>query len=170
MNTPERSQGPGGPPHGGTKKIREVVPADRDALVDIWRRAVHATHAFLAPADIDQLVEPARAYLTADDTRLWVLADEADRPVGFMGLEGNEVASLFLAPEVHRRGGGRRLIAHAAALLGELTVAVNEQNVGGVRFYEACGFVTERRSHVDDAGRPYPLLFMRRPADMIRIR
>jgi putative acetyltransferase len=81
-----------------------------------------------------------------------------------MGLEGSEVESLFLAPEIHRRGGGRRLIAHAADLRGELTVVVNEQNTGAVRFYEACGFVAERRSDTDDEGRPFPTLFMRRPA------
>ena len=28
-------------------------------------------------------------------------------------------------------------------------------------FYEACEFVVERRSELDDQGRPYPLLHMR---------
>jgi putative acetyltransferase len=69
--------------------------------------------------------------------------------------------SLFLAPEFHRRGGGWRLVEHARALRGELTVDVNEQNTPAVAFYKACGFVVERRSELDDAGRPYPLLHMR---------
>jgi putative acetyltransferase len=71
--------------------------------------------------------------------------------------------SLFLAPQFHRRGGGRRLVQHAQALYGELTVDVNEQNAAARAFYEACGFVVEGRSEHDDQGRPYPLLHLRLP-------
>ncbi|HEU4672759.1 MAG TPA: acetyltransferase [Candidatus Limnocylindrales bacterium] len=144
--------------------IRPARPTDRTGLVEVWLRSVRATHAFLAPEEIDALIEPSREYLTADEPELWVLVDSADSPVGFMGLAGNEVESLFLAPEVHRRGWGRRLVRHAQALRGELTVAVNEQNTGAVRFYEACGFRLEDRSELDGDGRPFPLLFMRLPA------
>jgi putative acetyltransferase len=69
--------------------------------------------------------------------------------------------SLLLAPEFHRRGGGRRLLTHAQALHGELTVDVNEQNDAACRFYLACGFVVEGRSELDDDGRPFPLLHLR---------
>lgn len=143
--------------------VRRSRPDDRPLLVDVWLRSVRASHTFLTPAQIDGLIEPARGYLVSDEAELWVVADAADLPVGFMGLASNEVESLFLAPEVHRRGLGRRLIEHAAALRGALIVVVNEQNVAAVRFYEACGFVVERRSEVDDAGRPFPILHMRRP-------
>jgi putative acetyltransferase len=71
------------------------------------------------------------------------------------------VESLFLAPEFHKRGGGRRLIEHARARHDELTVDVNEQNTAAVAFYRACGFIVEGRSELDDDGRPYPLLHMR---------
>jgi putative acetyltransferase len=50
-------------------------------------------------------------------------------------------------------------------LRGELTVDVNEQNTGAVAFYEACGFVVEGRSALDESGRAYPLLHMRLPPD-----
>jgi putative acetyltransferase len=40
-------------------------------------------------------------------------------------------------------------------------VDVNEQNVAARGFYEACGFVVEGRSEVDDQERPYPLLHLR---------
>jgi putative acetyltransferase len=149
----------------GAMAIRRATSADRSGLVDIWLRSVQATHAFLTPHDIDELVGPTSAYLTSDAPELWVVTDASDEPVGFMGLADNEVDSLFLAPEVHRRGVGRSLIAHAAALRGELTVLVNEQNEGAVRFYESCGFTVDGRSDVDDDGRPFPILSMRRPAD-----
>ena len=76
-------------------------------------------------------------------------------------MAGAVMESLFLAPEFHRRGGGRRLVEHARARHSELTVDVNEQNAAAVDFYHACGFVVEGRSEEDGTGRPYPLLHMR---------
>jgi putative acetyltransferase len=60
-----------------------------------------------------------------------------------MGMAGPKMESLFLGPEFHRRGGGRRLIEHARARHGGLTVDVNEQNTAAVAFYEACGFFVD---------------------------
>jgi putative acetyltransferase len=43
-----------------------------------------------------------------------------------------------------------------------LLVDVNEQNPEARCFYEALGFVVERRSPLDAHGLPFPLLHMRR--------
>lgn len=142
-------------------RIERAGPGDRDELVDIWLRSVRATHDFLSEEDIQSLLPPSREYLRSDEAELFVLRDESNSLMGFMGMDGSDVAALFLAPEHHRRGGGRRLIQFALQLLGELTVSVNEQNPGATRFYEACGFVVESRSETDGDGRPYPLLHMR---------
>ena len=144
--------------------IRRANPTDRDVLVDIWLRSVRATHTFLSEEDILSLLPATRDYLTSDEPELWVLCADSGAIMGFMGMSGSEIAALFLAPEFHGRGGGRRLIRHAQELRGELTVDVNEQNAAARRFYEACGFVVEGRSELDDAGRPFPLLHLRLPA------
>jgi putative acetyltransferase len=141
--------------------IRRAVPTDRDILVDVWLRSVRATHTFLSEEDIQSLLPLVRDYLTSDEPEFWVLCSDSGAIMGFMGLSGSKMESLFLAPEFHGRGGGRRLVRHAQELRGELTVDVNEQNPAAHRFYEACGFVVEGRSEVDDAGRPFPLLHMR---------
>ena len=142
-------------------RIRRANPTDRDVLVDIWLRSVRATHTFLSEKDIQSLLPAARDYLTSDEPELWVLCADSGAIMGFMGMSGSNMESLFLAPEFHRRGAGRRLVRHAQALHGELTVDVNEQNAAARGFYEACGFVAEGRSELDDQGRPYPLLHMR---------
>jgi putative acetyltransferase len=141
--------------------IRRAMPADRDALVDIWLRSVRATHAFLSAEDIQSLLPPTRDYLISDEPELWVLCSDSGAVMGFMGMSGSKMEALFLAPEFHGRGGGRRLVRHAQERYGELTTDVNEQNPAARRFYEACGFVVEGRSELDDAGRPFPLLHMR---------
>ena len=142
-------------------QIRRAVPNDRDVLLDVWLRSVEATHAFVSDSDIQAFKPLVRDYLASNDTEFWVLCDGDGAVAGFMGLAGSRMESLFLAPEFHRRGGGRLLVAHAQSLHGELIVDVNEQNAAAVAFYESCGFVTEGRSELDDSGRPYPLLHMR---------
>jgi putative acetyltransferase len=145
--------------------IRRAVPADGETLADIWLRSVRATHDFLSEADVRSLLPHVRDYLSAPESELWVLCSDSGAVMGFMGMAGSKMEALFLAPEFHRRGGGRRLVRHARELRGELTVDVNEQNPAARRFYEACGFVVEGRSETDDAGRPFPLLHMRLKAE-----
>ncbi len=142
------------------KKIRLSTPEDSAALAAIWRASVRATHDFLLDADfrsIDTLV--SEHYLPA--TRVWVALDDQGAPRGFMGLTGAHVDALFIDPASRGLGIGRRLLTHAAALQGKLTVDVNEQNAQAVGFYAHMGFTVTGRSPLDDAGRPYPLLHMR---------
>jgi putative acetyltransferase len=141
--------------------IRQAIPTDRDALLDVWLRSVRATHTFLSEEDIQGLLPLVRDYLASPEAELWMLCSDAGAVMGFMGMSGSKMEALFLAPEFHRLGGGRRLVRHAQELRGELTVDVNEQNPAACRFYEACGFVVEGRAELDSSGRPFPLLHMR---------
>ena len=141
--------------------IRRAGPTDREVLLDIWLRSVRATHTFLSEDDIQSFYPLVRDYLASAESEFWVLCSDSGEIMGFMGLSGSKMESLFLAPEFHRCGGGRRLVRHAQELRGELTVDVNEQNPAACRFYEACGFVVEGRSELDSTGRRFPLLHMR---------
>ena len=100
-----------------------------------------------------------RGYL-ASDAELWA-AERDGRPAGFMGLDGDEIVSLFVDPSVHRGRVGRALMTHAQAR-GATWLGVNEQNPGAVAFYERLGFVVTDRAERDSAGRPFPILTMRR--------
>jgi putative acetyltransferase len=141
--------------------IRRAISTDREVLLDVWLRSVRATHAFLSEGDLQSMIPQVRDFLASSVPEFWVLCDDAGATMGFMGMSGSKMESLFLAPEFHRRGGGRRLVKHAQTLHGELAVDVNEQNAAARSFYEACGFVVEGRSELDDQGLPYPLLHMR---------
>lgn len=148
--------------------IRRSIATDRDVLLDLWLRSVRATHTFVSEEDIRSMIPQVRDYLASSETEFWVPCDESGTIMGFMGMSGSRMESLFLAPEFLRRGIGRRLVEHARTLRGELTVDVNEQNSAARAFYEACGFVVEGRSELDDEGRPYPLLHMRLPQQQTR--
>jgi putative acetyltransferase len=146
------------------RQIRRARAADYDTLVALWERSVRATHEFLTETDIGALRPLVREALSDDALELWVLTETTDVPIGFMGLAGHDIAALFLEPARRGQGGGRRLVAHAQGLRdGHLTVDVNEQNPAARGFYEALGFVVVGRSPLDDGGRPFPILHMRRP-------
>jgi putative acetyltransferase len=141
--------------------VRPAVATDREALFDVWWSSVCATHGFVREEDLRAMIPLVREYLCSESTEFWVLCDDAGTVMGFMGMSGSSMESLFLAPRFHRQGGGRRLVEYAQARHAELTVDVNEQNTAACGFYQACGFVVEGRSPVDGQGRAYPLLHLR---------
>jgi putative acetyltransferase len=141
-------------------RIRRAVSADHDDLIDIWVRAVRATHGSLDEAAIQELLA-AVCHSALSNIELWILCPRWSGPVGFMGLRGASVEALFIAPEWIGLGGGTRLLNHARALKGRLRVEVNRQNPGATRFYRACGFEIVDRFDMDSDGKPYPILKMR---------
>ena len=136
--------------------FRSSRPEDADALLRIWCDSVDATHHFLAPAD-RAAIEPLVAHYVR--TAPLLVAWRASDPVGFMGVSDHNIDSLFLAPDARGRGIGRALAERVAR---PTTVAVNEQNEAAVGFYRRMGFERTGRSELDEDGRPYPLLYMRR--------
>src|SRR5262249_45036891 len=145
--------------------LRRMRPSDRDALLALWERSVRATHGFLVEDDIAFYRPLVAEYLAGDTLELWVVADEADQPMGFVALSPGAIDALFLDPAQRGKGHGRRLVAHAQDVLGgPLAVDVNEQNAAARGFYESLGFVVIGRSSHDGLGRPHPLLHMRREA------
>ena len=141
-------------------RIREARTDDESTLLDIWLRSVRATHDFLSEEDIQFFFPLVRDH-ALPQLELWVLVNNQDHLMGFMGLTGQQMDALFLAPEHFRSGGGRLLVEHARKLKGPLTVDVNEQNHRARKFYEALGFIVTGRSELDGTGRPFPLLHLR---------
>ena len=141
-------------------QLRSSRPEDAPSLANVWRRSVRATHSFLTETDFRE-IENIVANLYLPNADLTVATDAQGRPVGFMGLTGRHIDSLFLDPDCRGKGLGRLFIDHAALAAGTpLSVDVNEQNGQAVGFYRHMGFVETGRSPTDDDGRPYPLLHM----------
>jgi putative acetyltransferase len=144
-----------------TLEIRRYAPDDRDELLAVWLDASRVGHPFLSEADLAwqrQLI--IDVHLPEAET--WVALEDG-RIVGGIGLHDGFVGGLFVLPERHRSGIGRRLLAHATALKGRLTLEVYAANVAAHAFYARCGFVAVGRKEVDDQGRPFPLLIMALP-------
>jgi putative acetyltransferase len=127
--------------------------------MEIWRRAVDATHDFLTPEDRRAIDAEVSSFL--NDAPLDLAVDEADRATGFMLLDGSHMEALFVDPDFHGSGIGRMLVDEAIRRHPNLSTAVNEQNLRATGFYERLGFERCGRSLLDGQGRPYPLIHLR---------
>lgn len=147
-------------PGGGEGfRIRPSRPTDVPALFDIWLAAVRATHGFLTEEDIGFYARHVREeYLPR--RRFTVAADDRDEPLGFMGMTGRKIDTLFVDPARHGKGIGRALVDRALREEPVLSVDVNEQNHGAREFYRRMGFKEVGRSALDDSGRPFPLIHL----------
>ncbi|WP_242122893.1 acetyltransferase [Sphingobium sp. Sx8-8] len=139
--------------------IRPARAADGARLLDIWRRAVDATHDFLAPEDRAAIDAEVAAFLP--HMSAWLATSPDDIAIGFMIVDGSHMQALFIDPDWRGQGIGRRLIDHALSLHPTLTTDVNEQNGQAIGFYEAMRFARTGRSEQDGQGRPYPLIHLR---------
>jgi putative acetyltransferase len=141
-----------------TMTIRTSRPDDGERVIDIWRRAVDATHDFLSPDD--RLAIDAMVCDFLPQAPLWLAVDANDRPLAFMLVDGGHMEALFVDPACRGTGVGAALVRHALALHPGMTTDVNEQNAQAIGFYERMGFVRTGRSPLDGQGRPYPLIHL----------
>jgi len=139
--------------------LRPSRASDGDAVIDLWRHAVDATHDFLSAEDRRAIDAEVAGFLP--QAPLLLAVDSQDRPQGFMLLDGSHMEALFIDPQVHGQGIGRQLVEHALAQHRPLTTDVNAQNAQALGFYLRMGFVETGRSEVDSQGRPYPLIHLR---------
>ena len=140
--------------------ITEITAEDLPRLIEVWEASVRATHHFLSEADIQRIKSLVEDDLAQVETLLAV-RDSHGQVVGFIGVEGDEVAALFIHPAWRGQGIGRRLFTYAVETLGANRVDVNEQNDQAVGFYQRMGFEVAGRSAMDGLGQPFPLLHMR---------
>jgi putative acetyltransferase len=137
-------------------ELRQSIPADADILLKVWRNAVDASHDFLSPDD-RAAIDPLVADYVCKAPLLVAVLDGI--PVAFMGVTEQKIDSLFVDPKAQGLGVGRNMIERVPL---PATVDVNEQNQRAVAFYRHLGFDVNGRSELDDQGRPYPLLHLRR--------
>jgi ribosomal protein S18 acetylase RimI-like enzyme len=129
-------------------------------LVAIWESAVRATHSFLTEADIKELVPEVKQGLLAIDTLLGVY--EEQQLVGFLGIQNEKIEMLFIDNDYRGKGYGKKLIEAALENYVIHWVDVNEQNPEAFGFYQHMGFDIMQRSDMDEQGRPFPILHLKK--------
>lgn len=139
--------------------IQERTPALLAQLTAVWEASVKATHTFLSAGEREQIKECVPRAL-AQVPCLLAAWEAPGEPVGFLGIAGDSLEMLFLAPEARGKGLGKRLLRTAVEDYGVTRLTVNQQNPQAVGFYQHLGFRITHATPLDEQGRPYPLLYM----------
>ena len=117
--------------------IRRAEPSDLGAVLRIWLDANLDAHAFI-PAEYWQgcrgLVQEM-----LPQAELYVHQDPAGWIDGFLGLEGNYVAGLFVRQDARSRGVGKELLDCAKAHRTQLSLSVYRKKRKGRRVLSAGG-------------------------------
>jgi putative acetyltransferase len=82
--------------------------------------------------------------------------------IGIFGTADRKLEMLFLVPESIGLGVGKFLLEFVLYELNVDSVDVNEGNLNAVNFYKHFGFKVYDRKPIDDSGKPYPILKMKR--------
>ena len=122
--------------------IREYQPGDWPRL-----QAIHdkARRCELVLAGLETAFLPLDIAARREglfDNKIFVACSEQN-PVGFTACTKDEIAWLYVDPDIQRRGIGRQLVLFALEYLSdspEITVEVLVGNTPARRLYEACGF------------------------------
>ncbi|GHU39660.1 acetyltransferase [Bacilli bacterium] len=144
--------------------INHLVSRDSatvSALLMIWEGSVKATHTFLSDKEISD-IKPEVYQALQTIAILCCYEDEHGVPQGFIGIDKQKIALLFVAENAREHGIGRCLVSEAIEKWQVNSVDVNEQNEQGLGFYQHMGFHVVSRSEVDAQGRPFPILHLAR--------
>lgn len=139
--------------------IRAYQPEDLPVLLHIWLEGNLDAHSFV-PAEYwrGQMPGVQEALPCAE----LLIEEEAGNIRGFLGLQGENIAGIFVAREARRKGVGRLLLGEAKRRHGRLTLQVYEKNASACRFYAANGFYKQTEQTDPDTGeREYHLVWMR---------
>ena len=139
--------------------IRNSRPDEGERAVEIWRRAVDATHNFLTLEDRSAIDTMVCGFLPK--VPLWLAVDSNDYPLAFMFIDNGHMEALFVDPVGRGTGIGAALVRHGLSLHPDMTTDVNEQNLQALGFYEKMGFKRTDRSSLDGQGRAYPIIHLR---------
>lgn len=141
-------------------------PEDFHSLIQIWLESSIETHPFISESYWrSKAADICNIYLPAADTYMAVIEREI---VGFYAIYQQQLAALFVKPEMQHHGIGTRLLEDAkerfASQWGHLETKVYSQNQRAVQFYLHHGF-TIQNEIVEEATQEVELILCYHAAD-----
>ena len=115
--------------------IRKLQDTDINGVADIWLDTNIKTHHFI-PAQYwqDHFELVKGMFLQAE---IYVYEDEMTNKIqGFIGLNDNYIAGIFICSEAQSNGIGKQLLDFVKRSKTELSLSVYQKNVRAVKFYQ----------------------------------
>ena len=129
--------------------IRTFCRPDLEKVAEIWLKINLSAHSFVPEEYWRDNFLPVKEML--GKAEIYVYTDGGEIQ-GFIGLDGNYIAGIFVRQEARSRGIGRKLITFVKEKKPELTLHVYEKNQRAVRFYEREGFTVQSGAVDENTG------------------
>lgn len=129
--------------------IRNMRELDLEQIMKIWLEGNCQAHRFIDRAYWEMHYEPVREAIRRAEVYVY---EEKGRVEGFIGLDGDYIAGIFVMEEARSKGIGRGLLDHVKAMHRVLSLKVYERNERGVRFYQREGFAIQERGRDPETG------------------
>ena len=128
--------------------IRLFEFRDLDRIMEIWLEGNIKAHPFIKEEFWKQNYETVRSVLPNAEVYVF---EEAGEVQGFIGMDAEYIAGLFVAEGHRGHGIGHQLISEVKRKK-RLSLHVYEKNIGAVAFYRAEGFRVENRMTEKETG------------------
>lgn len=136
--------------------IRLFEFRDLDEIMEIWLEGNLQAHGFIDAEYWRKNLESVRSVLPNAEVYVY---EEAGEIRGFIGMDADYIAGLFVKKEDRGQGIGRQLI-DTVKRKKRLSLHVYERNAGAVAFYQAMGFrVKESMTEKETGEKEYLMVF-----------
>ncbi|WP_301008199.1 glutamine-hydrolyzing GMP synthase, partial [Helicobacter sp. UBA3407] len=120
-------------------------------LIEIWEEGARATHKDLSENEIAGMREEIREAILKSKNLL--IAQKNEEWLGFIEIEKNEIAMLFVAPKAFRKGVGKALLKEAfMRYLSVFEVIKVNSLEWALGFYQALGFAKTGKKPIPAEG------------------
>lgn len=125
----------------GNITLRAAQPDDASEITSVFLQSRAAAMPYLPRLHSDEETLWWMQHVVLAEQRVWVVTDEQGKILGFAALDGEQLAHLYLRPDVRRRGLGSVLLgAVRAASPDRLRLYVFQRNTAAAAFYRNHGF------------------------------
>ena len=112
--------------------IRKLRKTDLDEVAYIWLHTNKKAHDFIAETYWDEHFEMVEGML--GDAEIYGF-EEQGQIKGFVGLDGEYIAGIFVREKEQSLGIGKQLLDFVKSLKGQLKLNVYQKNERAIKFY-----------------------------------
>lgn len=112
--------------------IRKLRKTDLDEVAYIWLHTNKKAHDFIAETYWNEHFEMVEGML--GDAEIYVF-EEQEQIKGFVGLDGEYIAGIFVREKEQSLGIGKQLLDFVKSLKGQLKLNVYQKNERAIKFY-----------------------------------
>lgn len=129
--------------------IRAFQPADAGQVMEIWLEGNADAHPFVDPGYWHSHAAEVRGQLLEAEV---LVCEEEGAIVGFVGVQGDFIAGIFVRRGARGRDIGKRLLDAVKANHPSLTLSVYRKNSRAAAFYAREGFAVVSESIDPETG------------------